>query len=838
MQSATQLYSPHRALNCNTTMVEAITPDSVTDGVSTEELDENLCNAVSPGLSDELVDHGLGRLENQLNPAMLVVTSSGYSPPPANFSPSTAKNGEKKWNLVKVHVGFDVTRKGERSLVIDGYKFTKSRDGMGDRVFWRCSRRECKATAVTVSDRVEHIRAVHTHQPPVAAEFFAENTVRCEQEVRFNNTASYPRSRVRRRSQPNQTEHSQPQKLSATCVPIRDDVHPNSTSTHNALRSESHYEIAHPKGFEQVSPGQAISQSSTASINGFAAQTLTALITHLVETNPTTKSFRPSTSVSQPNVVACTNGPVLKTDCLDSWCGTNHTDSVTYVNGHTHPPITKTPECKTVPTRHSGPSGLEQLAAIATSFANSGTTVSCGSNNLGELNPKTSGSLSHTAPISPVSDPSLSSTESGAADNIHLSTGQMKCVTAANVIAPGTVGFIGKNSQGQLVVLSGEQLSELLRVQQSQKVSCSLEVTGHEQTVTNETTIITHSERQLPKHSTHSPPTLQPEYHANSSRHWDQSDMPGSSSIGTTNQGIEHWNSSTESITSSDSRGILSRLDDLPKSLSCFVSLSDKSPDASRVHGPPGLLVHWKKEKMRESVEEDGAYPETMDDDHSDLVQLSETPLSFTTRPDSCINRGKRQSGIGLLTEGPVSKMPCCCEDVTSRLASNTVTTVNSNQVNQAHLSTQATEMYHVGPLDTPSRQTQQSLTVSVGLDEEDTLCNQIQDGVLVKVLNTVQQLTAKLDADADPPEVIQNCRAIQACLDTIAAIKRVRSASGTCSPKTGFDTSVKPVCPTTNVFSESSLLSVHTTAQNRVIVPGAGCQNSSVRHYMDVLPV
>ncbi|VEL14909.1 unnamed protein product [Protopolystoma xenopodis] len=100
------------------------------------------------------------------------------------------------WNMMTVRVGYDITRKvspntlpvsGERSLVVDGFKFTKSRDGMGDRVFWRCSRRECKATAVTVSDRVEHVRSIHTHDPPLAGEFFAADSTDSHlQEVRLS----------------------------------------------------------------------------------------------------------------------------------------------------------------------------------------------------------------------------------------------------------------------------------------------------------------------------------------------------------------------------------------------------------------------------------------------------------------------------------------------------------------------------------------------------------------------------------------------------------------------------------------------------------------------------
>ncbi|EUB57726.1 hypothetical protein EGR_07386 [Echinococcus granulosus] len=123
-----------------------------------------------------------------------------------------------KWNLMKVRVGFDVTRKGERSLVIDGYKFTKSRDGMSDRVFWRCSRRECKATAVTVGGRVEHVRILHTHKPPTPGEFFSSSatatatttTTTTEPISRLDMSArSNPTGRVRRRSHQQQQRQQQ-----------------------------------------------------------------------------------------------------------------------------------------------------------------------------------------------------------------------------------------------------------------------------------------------------------------------------------------------------------------------------------------------------------------------------------------------------------------------------------------------------------------------------------------------------------------------------------------------------------------------------------------------------
>ncbi|VDD76267.1 unnamed protein product [Mesocestoides corti] len=159
-----------------------------------------------------------------ISAAAMPTTSSPSDPPTAavpvnvDFAQKRKENGKildakpqestakvDKWNLLKVRVGFDVTRKGERSLVIDGYKFTKSRDGMSDRVFWRCSRRECKATAVTVGGRVEHVRILHTHQPPTPGEFFSTagetaahlgpGAVSRDQTVRQHDTG-----RVRRRS--------------------------------------------------------------------------------------------------------------------------------------------------------------------------------------------------------------------------------------------------------------------------------------------------------------------------------------------------------------------------------------------------------------------------------------------------------------------------------------------------------------------------------------------------------------------------------------------------------------------------------------------------------------
>lgn len=179
--------------------------------------------------------------------------------------------------------------------MIDGYKFTKSRDGIGGRVFWRCSRRECKATAVTVADKVEHIRTVHSHQPPVAAEFFSDNAVRSEQLVRFNNSASYSRSRVRRLNQPEPLEPAE-----QNSVPAIDNFHVLPANVDDDLPKgclhNGHPVNNQPAVCDRISSGQVPSCASTTSITGFTAQTLTALITHLVETNPSSKPFHSSTS--------------------------------------------------------------------------------------------------------------------------------------------------------------------------------------------------------------------------------------------------------------------------------------------------------------------------------------------------------------------------------------------------------------------------------------------------------------------------------------------------------------------------------------------------------------
>ncbi|CAH8829083.1 unnamed protein product [Trichobilharzia szidati] len=134
----------------------------------------------------------------------------------------------------------------------------------------------------------------------------------------------------------------------------------------------------------------------------------------------------------------------------------------------------------------------------------------------------------------------------------------------------------------------------------------------------------------------------------------------------------------------------------------------------------------------------------------------------------------------------PIKKRPCVQDTVTESILDNhvntTPTAINGKSVNYSPQNTSTSLSSTNGTLN--KAQSKDSITAHSNClpmsnsdqNDDQFLYNQIQDDILIKILNTIQQLTAKLDADANPPEVIQNCRAIQACLDTINAIKRVKS--------------------------------------------------------------
>ena len=105
--------------------------------------------------------------------------------PPNTTSPSPT--------IAEVEVRFDQTRKGERSLVVNGYKFTKSRNGAFPRVFWRCSKRACRATASSDGDVVLHANLAHNHSPPPENDFFLPHSGRLRQRVRVSDAT--PRKR-------------------------------------------------------------------------------------------------------------------------------------------------------------------------------------------------------------------------------------------------------------------------------------------------------------------------------------------------------------------------------------------------------------------------------------------------------------------------------------------------------------------------------------------------------------------------------------------------------------------------------------------------------------------
>ncbi|KAF6779476.1 hypothetical protein AHF37_00981 [Paragonimus kellicotti] len=193
---------------------------------------------------------------------------------------------------------------------------------------------------------------------------------------------------------------------------------------------------------------------------------------------------------------------------------------------------------------------------------------------------------------------------------------------------------------------------------------------------------------------------------------------------------------------------------------------SERGVTPSKLPNTPNLLVHWKKEKIRESVEEDSEF-DSRDGEHD--IGFDNDPTDRIGSGDNCY--------------------PCCACEQTDIPASLV-------QVKKRRLSSALSENVSEGKACLLLSHNYTRRQTCTGTQPMFPFCDwptqryyprvysritrhyraQVQDDVLVKVLKTVQQLTAKLNGDADPPEVIQNCRAIQACLDTIAAIKRSKA--------------------------------------------------------------
>ncbi|KAF8565708.1 hypothetical protein P879_05475 [Paragonimus westermani] len=211
-----------------------------------------------------------------------------------------------------------------------------------------------------------------------------------------------------------------------------------------------------------------------------------------------------------------------------------------------------------------------------------------------------------------------------------------------------------------------------------------------------------------------------------------------------------------------------------------YPQFSERGVTPGKPSNTPNLPVHWKKEKIRESVEEDFEF-DNRDVEHdlgfdNDLTATigqghSCCPCCACEQTDSSASLfqvRKRRLSSELPENVSEGKLVCCCPTTTP-----------------ADKRTLETNLYSPSAIGQPNGTT----LVSPGQD----ICAQVQDDVLVKVLKTVQQLTAKLNGDADPPEVIQNCRAIQACLDTIAAIKRSKATEPYGPNPMGLEQQISP---------------------------------------------
>lgn len=60
------------------------------------------------------------------------------------------------------------TRKGSLALMVDGYAFSKVRNGEKGRVFWRCVKSSCKARLSTIDSEIKSYKKEHNH--PTEAE--------------------------------------------------------------------------------------------------------------------------------------------------------------------------------------------------------------------------------------------------------------------------------------------------------------------------------------------------------------------------------------------------------------------------------------------------------------------------------------------------------------------------------------------------------------------------------------------------------------------------------------------------------------------------------------------
>ncbi|KAL7054270.1 hypothetical protein AAHC03_026220 [Spirometra sp. Aus1] len=796
---------------------------------------------------------------------------------PNNQQPVTTKPTADQWNLMKVRVGFDVTRKGERSLVIDGYKFTKSRDGMSDRVFWRCSRRECKATAVTVSDRVEHVRTLHTHKPPLAGEFFVESAGGAKlQTVRFNYAPSSTKPRARRRvnsQQPLAQDPTQPTTVNreeADSTGVNGDTTVTSpialtnmttttTTTTTAITSvptgcvsnagsldQERYRSADGDGDSTNIQARAVAAILSSLMERRAASyrkgTIGATSCHLPQTLEATEYLdSPSAGRSKLGArqyavssLSCLLGMNDRGETVSSHLSPQSQSPPLYVqasrdmtiphsDNHHHllgqcdsvstqqqqakrdsqnstpdPPFEVSMNSPPPPPPLPPPTGYPGLIPISPPISTEsperpplsyhglfsrGNAVTA-SPTAGLSSAKLTDLASLASSIRPV----LTSSECPSSEtdltyersHVHNTNLPVSTANQATAVHLGsTVGLLGKAVLGQLVFLSGDQLKELstasstgpqYRVRRSSNSGFLL--SPPDDPFSNNPPIFTdtrpNSNVACPPEQLPQPFTSSPRSNPTGLPHKELRNADAYRFVGTTASATQVATSLDPPLQSTHTVADCAA-PHVPAGFSGLRSEVSQTPNFSSV----GPVLHWKKEKMRES--EEAAAADELEHGrrrHFTAFSQQQAPPVVALRRKRCASDCHPPQSRGVAIAGL-----------------HDVQTASSRSISGSETATTRPDRYQ-GHFSSDS-------AVPVG-----DWCTQVQDDVLAKILNTVQQLTARLDGDSDPPEVIQNCKAIQACLDTIHALKRARyEPPGAC---------VRPVVPS---FPSASLDAEHSSA-------------------------
>ncbi|CAH8449046.1 unnamed protein product [Schistosoma turkestanicum] len=756
--------------NMNATSVSNF--HALTYNLGSTEAEETSINESSTGELQNVLGNNLNlcspkKMHNVKEKRQAICQSSPSEASKQNVATNIVdKPNNGPWNLVKVRVGFDVTRKGERSLVINGYKFTKSRDGMGDRVFWRCSRRECKATAVTVSNKVEHIRSIHSHLPPVAAEFFSNDSSRYEQEVRFNNLVYTQRSRIRRRKQLNPSVKLSKQSITKPCFleqtkeifcPTSSTVTSNSASYKEYSSTPRNMNSSNDMCFdasEYTSPMKKQHCSDEVLSNYLTLQTISTLLNKWVDSKQVniengevknhlsniSKSILSSKKLSNTNLLINENDKLFQNN------------SISNVNSSSNPTLNNVHE-----DTLSKVSKLESFKTINTLVTSSNNIYTHNSQNDSMRIKQTSQFITQNDPSNEdENNRNFTSLKNSIINNLsktHQSELKQFITNSSSI----DVSSFENNTQRQLIPLNNEQLNELLKIiNQMNSIPIRSESMSSPSLVSSSVnnTLISSSELLTLPYS-HVAGGL-----AQCTTTYCCSHYPRINS-----RVVNHNNdcciSSFHHICCSSTNPILnpsinSSVNNYPSNLFSTMSKS-VTVNGSDVGGC---------EKIRESVEEGGI---------NSLNELYDNNGTFPHRHYQNKNHGNTLKKI---EDDRISvnntSLTNCSSQIIYHGISNTFSDYSSfspssriTYTTNSYASSSSTHGLIPGQ--------SQEMTIQSSNDDQ-LLSNQIQDGILMKILNTIQQLTAKLDAHVDPPEVIQNCRAIQACLDTITAIRRAKS--------------------------------------------------------------